>query len=324
MINVTCAIIRNEDNEVLTVQRGAGSSNPLKWEFPGGKIKEGESAEECLLREIREELSMEIVICERLAAVEFDYGTKQIKLIPFICDTLDELPVLSEHIAYKWLPPGNLLSVDFLGADVIVAVEYQELAESTTDSDKTITDFEDDLDAEDDFLGIVKNMRSTKEAEWIAASAIETPAVLRKLFEWSYSDDRKLAFHSSWTFSKLFDSNPRLIHPYLDIMTDRLDHACHESARRSFLRILSFTELSMVRRELHGKLADYCLNALNSSFSAVAIKAYSMEILYRLALLYPELANELSASISMLHEESSSGVLARGRIILKKLSELDK
>ena len=99
MINVTCAIIRNEDNEVLTVQRGAGSSNPLKWEFPGGKIKEGESAEECLLREIREELSMEIVICERLAAVEFDYGTKQIKLIPFICDTLDELPVLSEHIA---------------------------------------------------------------------------------------------------------------------------------------------------------------------------------------------------------------------------------
>ena len=107
-------------------------------------------------------------------------------------------------------------------------------------------------------------------------------------------------------------------------MTDRLDHACHESARRSFLRILSFTELSMVRRELHGKLADYCLNALNSSFSAVAIKAYSMEILYRLALLYPELANELSASISMLHEESSSGVLARGRIILKKLSELDK
>ena len=50
MINVTCAIIRNEDNEVLTVQRGAGSSNPLMWEFPGGKIKEGESAEECLLR----------------------------------------------------------------------------------------------------------------------------------------------------------------------------------------------------------------------------------------------------------------------------------
>lgn len=324
MINVTCAIIRNEDNEVLTVQRGSGSSNPLKWEFPGGKIEEGESAEECLLREIREELSMGIVICERLASVEYDYGTKQIELIPFICDTLDELPVLSEHMAYKWLPPGKLLSVDLSGADVVVAVKYQEIAERITVSDKTIPGFEGDLDAEDDFPGIVRNMRSTEEAEWIAASAIENPAILRKLFDYSYSGDRKLAFHSSWTLSKLFDSNPRLIHPYLDIMTDRLDQVSHESARRSFLRILSLTDTRLVRMGLHGKLADYCLNALNSPFSAVAIKAYSMEILYRLALLYPELANELSASISMLHEESSSGVLARGRIILKKLSGPDK
>ena len=103
MINVTCAIIRNEEDEVLTVQRGEKSDHPYLWEFPGGKINDGESEEECVIREISEELSMDIIICGTLLPVEYDYGHKHIKLIPFICDTLDELPLLTEHIAFKWL-----------------------------------------------------------------------------------------------------------------------------------------------------------------------------------------------------------------------------
>ncbi len=93
MLIVTCAVIRNEENEVLIVQRGEASDHPNKWEFPGGKLSENETEEDCIIREIGEELSMEIVICGRLPEVEHDYGTKQIRLIPFICDTLDELPL---------------------------------------------------------------------------------------------------------------------------------------------------------------------------------------------------------------------------------------
>jgi len=89
MIDVTCAVIRNEDDEVLIVQRGEFTDHPLKWEFPGGKINQGESEEDCILREIKEELSMEIVICGRLPDVIHDYGLKKIRLIPFICDSLD-------------------------------------------------------------------------------------------------------------------------------------------------------------------------------------------------------------------------------------------
>ena len=126
MISVTCAIIRNEDNEVLVVQRGEATDHPFKWEFPGGKLASEETEEECIIREVDEELSIDVVICGKLPEVEYDYGIKQIKLIPFTCDTLDELPFLSEHLAYKWLPAMDLMLVDFSEADVFVAKSYLE------------------------------------------------------------------------------------------------------------------------------------------------------------------------------------------------------
>ncbi len=124
MLSVTCAVIRNEENEVLIVQRGEASDHPYKWEFPGGKILEGESEDDCIIREIREELSMEIVICGRLPEVDHDYGNKHIRLIPFICDTLDELPLLSEHIDFKWVSEKDLLSFDYSEADIFVGESY--------------------------------------------------------------------------------------------------------------------------------------------------------------------------------------------------------
>ena len=58
-------------------------------------------------------------------------------------------------------------------------------------------------------------MMSMKEAEWIATSAIENPAIFRKLMEYSYSPDKKLAFHASWTLTKVCDKFPEIIYPYL-------------------------------------------------------------------------------------------------------------
>jgi len=121
MINVTCAVIRNEDDRVLVVQRGEETDHPLKWEFPGGKIDAGESEEECIIREIQEELSLDVVIFGKLPVVEHDYGYKKIRLIPFICDTLDDMPMLNEHISFEWLNPGELGKVDFSEADLFVS-----------------------------------------------------------------------------------------------------------------------------------------------------------------------------------------------------------
>ena len=91
---------------------------------------------------------------------------------------------------------------------------------------------------------------------------------------------------------------------------------------RSILRIISLSDMERISEKNHGILADHCFGLLKSGFSAIAIKAYSMEIIYRLALIYPELANELAASINMLEGEGSAGVIARGRIIMKKLAEI--
>jgi 8-oxo-dGTP diphosphatase len=323
MINVTCAIIRNEDNEVLIVQRGEKTDHPFKWEFPGGKTTPDENDEDCIIREISEELSMDIVICGNLNNVDYDYGHKKIRLIPFICDTLDELPLLSEHIAFKWIAARELVNVDFCEADVLVAEQYfsglqgkpEITQESFSEKMPSATD-------EADLKQMINSMMSMQEADWVANSAIENPAIFNKLLEYSYSKDRKLAFRASWTLSKACDQFPELIYPHLPQIVESIPLFDYESVQRSFLRIISLTDITELTGRHHGILADHCFAMLSSGFSAIAIKAYSMEILYKLSLIYPELRNELSTSINILMEDASAGIIARGRMILKKINEI--
>ena len=323
MINVTCAVIRNEENEILVVQRGEATDHPFKWEFPGGKLAPEETEEDCIIREIDEELSIEVVICGQLPEVEYDYGHKQIKLIPFICDTLDELPFLSEHLAFRWVAANDLLSVDFSEADVFVVNSYLErIKADNLYEEQTISQPADTLTDDADLQTMVNNMMSMKEAEWIAISAIENPAIFIKLYEYSHSPDKRLAFRASWTLSKVCDKFPELIYPYLSKIVESLNKIDNESTLRSFLRIISLSDLGKINSRQHGMLADYCFSSLKSGFSAIAVKAYSMDILYMLSLIYPELANELSASIRILMEDGSAGITARGSVILKKLAEI--
>ena len=323
MVRVTCAVIRNEEDEILVVQRGEATDHPFKWEFPGGKLAPGETEEECIIREIDEELSMEIVICGKLPEVDHDYGHKQITLIPFICDTLDEMPFLTEHAAFRWINEKELMSVDFSEADVFVAESYLDIKQKKkSDGPPVVGSNNDEQSVDKDLQAIVNNMMSMKEAEWVATSAIENPAIFIKLFQYSNSTDKKLAFRASWTLTKVCDRFPDLIYPYLDQIVESLDKIDNESTLRSFLRIISLTDIEKINSLQHGILTDFCFRTLNSGFSAIAVKAYSMEILFRLAQIYPELANELSTSIRILMEDGSAGITARGRMILRKLADM--
>lgn len=323
MIDVTCAVIRNEDNEILIVQRGEKTDHPFKWEFPGGKTTREETPEECIIREVSEELSMDIVICGNLLPVEYDYGHKQIRMIPFICDTLDELPLLAEHLAYRWLPPEDLINVDFSEADILVANQYvgsfkgDISHEDEVKSDKVQAALEDR-----ELQTMINGMMSMQEADWVATSAVENPAIFLKLLEYSYTTDRKLAFRASWTLTKVCDKYPEMIYPYLSEIIETLPKFDNESVQRSFLRILSLSNLENLNGRHHGLLADYSFAALNSGLSAIAIKAYTMEILYKLSLIYPELANELASSIRILMEDGSAGIIAKGKAILKRITEI--
>lgn len=114
-IRVVAAIIVHE-NQVFATQRGYGNFKG-GWEFPGGKIEQGETSQEALIREIKEELDTEIEVGELLETVEYDYPEFHLSMDCFFCSIKSGELVLKEHEAARWLTKEALDSVDWLPAD---------------------------------------------------------------------------------------------------------------------------------------------------------------------------------------------------------------
>ena len=122
-IEVVAAIIRKGDR-IFATQRGYGEWKDW-WEFPGGKMEAGETPEEALVREIREELSAEISVDEFLCMVEYDYPAFHLKMHCYLCSLLTEALHLNEHEAAKWLTKDELDGVKWLPADLEVIEEVR-------------------------------------------------------------------------------------------------------------------------------------------------------------------------------------------------------
>ena len=114
-IEVVAAIIRKGD-KIFATQRGYGEWKDW-WEFPGGKMEAGETPEEALKREIREELSTEISVDEFLCTVEYDYPKFHLTMHCYLCSLMTDSLHLNEHEAAKWLTKDELNSVKWLPAD---------------------------------------------------------------------------------------------------------------------------------------------------------------------------------------------------------------
>lgn len=115
VVKVVAAIII-DNNKVFATQRGYGEFKD-GWEFPGGKIEKGETAEQALIREIQEELDTKIKVNEKIDTVEYDYPAFHLSMDCFICEIEKGDLVLKEHEAAKWLSKNELYSVDWLPAD---------------------------------------------------------------------------------------------------------------------------------------------------------------------------------------------------------------
>ena len=124
-IQVVAAIIIKE-NEVFATQRGYGDWKGW-WEFPGGKIEEGECPQEALKREIREELEAEISVGELLDTVEWDYPTFHLSMQCYVCSLESENVRLNEHESSAWLKKNTLNSVQWLPADLALLPKIAEL-----------------------------------------------------------------------------------------------------------------------------------------------------------------------------------------------------
>jgi 8-oxo-dGTP diphosphatase len=123
-IEVVAAVIFDEQGRIFATQRGYGEWKDW-WEFPGGKIESGETPQQALHREIREELDAEIEVGELLRTIDYDYPSFHLTMHCFMCRLKEQSPMtneqssytLLEHEAAKWLDPNELQSVNWLPAD---------------------------------------------------------------------------------------------------------------------------------------------------------------------------------------------------------------
>lgn len=122
-LQVSCAIIE-KGGLVLATQRSAAMSLPLKWEFPGGKIRPGEAPAEALRRELLEELGITAPVLESLAPVTHRYPAFTVTLHPFRCGEPAGPVVLHEHAALAWVAPAELPSLDWAEADLPLIADY--------------------------------------------------------------------------------------------------------------------------------------------------------------------------------------------------------
>ena len=121
-IHVVAAVVTHDENgvrKVFATQRGYGDYKDW-WEFPGGKVESGETPQEALLREIKEELAADIIVKNFITTVEYDYPEFHLTMDCYMCELKSDKVTLLEHEAARWLAPDELRSVNWLPADIYV------------------------------------------------------------------------------------------------------------------------------------------------------------------------------------------------------------
>jgi 8-oxo-dGTP diphosphatase len=118
MLTVVCAIIFKNDGRILITQRSARMKMPLKWEFPGGKVEKGEDGERAIIREIKEELDLDIKILKTHIPYEHNYPGFTLFMMPYEAEIIGGDLFLKEHRTYAWVRPNELPSFDFSEGDL--------------------------------------------------------------------------------------------------------------------------------------------------------------------------------------------------------------
>lgn len=126
-LEVVCALIQQGSRTLIT-QRGPAMRHPGKWEFPGGKVEAGESPTRALIREIREELHLEVAPQRQLLTLTHTYPERTISLTAYLCTLKGGIIQLSEHQAWTWIRAEDWRQYDWLEGDLPICRHYFEPA----------------------------------------------------------------------------------------------------------------------------------------------------------------------------------------------------
>lgn len=122
-ITTVAGVIKNKKGEVLCTLRDQGKYDyvSFKWEFPGGKVEEGETQQQTLTRELHEELEIDVKIGDFFYQVEHDYPDFHLSMAVYECELLSRDMKMNVHKGIKWLSPKDMMSLDWAAADIPVA-----------------------------------------------------------------------------------------------------------------------------------------------------------------------------------------------------------
>ena len=125
MLEVTCAVII-QNGQLLAAQRKENDRHPLKWELPGGKLEAGESYADCIQRELKEELDIQVVVVSQLNHSIHSYPDLTLKLIPLQCEIVGGTPKALIHKTICWIKMKEIWTLDWAEADIPILKSYVE------------------------------------------------------------------------------------------------------------------------------------------------------------------------------------------------------
>lgn len=129
ILQVTCGLIHLADQPqcLLAARRSSNMPEAGFWEFPGGKLEPNESPENCLMRELEEELGINVSVNQALTPVSQNQPTRILQLLPFICTLQQGSPEAREHDQLLWAGPAELLTLNWIPADLVILKEWLQL-----------------------------------------------------------------------------------------------------------------------------------------------------------------------------------------------------